>query len=92
MVVLYDVGTITVVDGNTRPSIRSTALDGITRDIGNIAVSEINTVIGHITALDGITLDRWSIKIFNIDTAIGIGQGVAADLQARGRATGVITV
>ena len=66
MVVLYDVGTITVVEGNTRPTVRPTALDGIPPN-------------GH------------TIKIPSIDAAVGIGKGIAADLQTRGRAAAVTT-
>ena len=52
---------------------------------------EIDTGIMQTGALYGVPPDRYCIKILRIDTAIGIGEGVAAYLQTRGRATAVIT-
>ena len=71
-----------------------------TRSIDSIIFYHICTVtiiqpyplVRKITSSDGIVSNRYGIKIINVNTLVGVGEGVAADLQARRRAAAVVTV
>ena len=52
---------------------------------------EIDTGIVQTGALYGVAPDRYCIKILGKNATVGIGEGVAADLQTRGRTAAVIT-